>query len=262
MKNNVLNKKSESAIVDFFDSAASRRNSFFSDNKIVGYEQKMRAKAVLELVGIQPKDFVLDLGCANGRDLIELSNRNFTNFLGVDISPEMISEAKKELVLRKIDEKKVMVGDATNLEFADSTFDKVIASEMIEHIPDYKKAIAEIHRVLKNNGCLIITTPNRRSWYGLDNFIYRLILNIFKKSSVHPYDEWKSFSELKESLERAGFELLEVKGACYIPGFLFLYRAPNAIKKVVIFLVSKIEPGMSRLFSKNGYMLCVKAKKI
>jgi len=261
-KTSILKKKSKADIVGFFDSVASRRNSLFLNNKIVGYEQQVRSKSVLEMLDVKPLDFVLDLGCGNGRDLIELSNQNFDNFLGIDISPEMISEAKKELVLRKIDAKKVQVGSATNLYFPDNTFDKIIASEVIEHIPDYGKAITEMRRVLKNNGYLIITTPNRNSWYGIDNFVYRLVLKVFNRENKHPYDEWKNFSELKKLLESTGFKILEVRGACYIPGFLFTYRAPDAVKKIIIFCVSKIELKMSKFLPKNGYMLCVKAKKI
>ncbi len=50
-------------------------------------------------------------------------------------------------------------GDALELPFADGTFDCVIASEILEHVPEDEKAIAELVRVLKPGGALAITVP-------------------------------------------------------------------------------------------------------
>jgi len=249
-------------IVSYFDSVAKDRNYVFSNDKIIEYEQKMRSKAVLEMLKAESEDFVLDLGCANGRDLIELSGRGVNNFLGVDISPEMIAEAKREFVLRSIDTNKVEVGDAVKLDFGDNVFDKLIASEVIEHIPNVSDAIKEMNRVLKPGGKLVISTPNKKSWYGFDRLIYKFLLGLSGKKDRHPYDEWKTFSEVKGLLDENGFKIIEIKGACYLPGFLFLYRMPDFIKKLIVFLVSKIEPWLSRVFLKNGYIVCIKAEKI
>ena len=180
-KTDNLNKKPEIDIINFFDDAAVVRDPLLLDNIIIGYEEKVRAESVVQMLDVKSADYVLDLGCGNGRDLIKLLDQNFDNFLGVDFSPEMVLQAQKELVLRNVDGGKVRVGDATNLDFPDNTFDKVIAAQMIEHIPNWGKAVMEMHRVLKHNGYLIINTPNRRSWYGIANFIYELILRLLNK---------------------------------------------------------------------------------
>ncbi len=62
---------------------------------------------------------------------------------------------------------KYLVADALNLPFKTNSFDCIICSEVLEHLTDSRKAILEFHRVLYNNGHLIITTPNWVSWYGL-----------------------------------------------------------------------------------------------
>ncbi len=249
-------------IVNYFDSVAKDRNYVFSNDKIIEYEQKMRGKAVLEMLKAESRDFVLDLGCANGRDLIELSKRGVSNFIGIDVSSEMIVEAKKEFALMGISSDKVKIGDAVSLDFRNNVFDKLIASEVIEHIPKVSKAVSEMNRVIKLGGHLVITTPNRNSWYGFDRIVYKAGLKLFRKKDKHPYDEWKTFSEIKFLLEENGFKVLEARGACYAPGFLVLYRMPNIIKKLIVSLISKIEPRLSRVFPKNGYMICVKAQKI
>src|SRR4051794_38202671 len=53
-------------------------------------------------------------------------------------------------------------GDGTGLPFPDATFDRIICSEVMEHIPDDIAAMAEVHRVLKPGGVIAITVP---TWF-------------------------------------------------------------------------------------------------
>jgi SAM-dependent methyltransferase len=55
-----------------------------------------------------------------------------------------------------------LVGNALRLPFGDESFDRVIASEVLEHIPDDTKAMSEIARVLKPGGTMAVTVP--RYW--------------------------------------------------------------------------------------------------
>jgi SAM-dependent methyltransferase len=52
--------------------------------------------------------------------------------------------------------------DATNIEFEDASFDCIIANHILEHIPSYKLALSEFHRVLKPNGFALLQTPYSR----------------------------------------------------------------------------------------------------
>src|SRR3546814_6839351 len=53
-------------------------------------------------------------------------------------------------------------GDGVFLPFPDDTFDRIIAAEVLEHIPDDEGAIAELHRVLKPGGTIAVTIP---AWF-------------------------------------------------------------------------------------------------
>ena len=57
-------------------------------------------------------------------------------------------------------------GDATRLEFADATFDFVYSYHVLEHIPDYARALGEMQRVLAKGGGYLIGTPNRLRLVG------------------------------------------------------------------------------------------------
>jgi ubiquinone biosynthesis O-methyltransferase len=245
-------------IRDFFDEAATDRNARLAGNLIVQYEQTVRSQMVLSMIDPQADEVILDAGCGNARDLIQLAPHG-CKCVGIDFSPNMIEEAKKELATRNIQRVEVEVGDLTNLRFSDQTFDKVFASEVLEHVPDYRKAVSEMARVLKPGGTLVVTTPNRHSLYGFDRYV--ISEKILRLKPRHPYDEWKTHKELARALENNGFEIVRSAGACYMPGSLMPYRLPNILKRLLIKIVGSVEPWLSRAFPRSGYILVIKAIK-
>jgi ubiquinone/menaquinone biosynthesis C-methylase UbiE len=113
-------------------------------------------------------DVVLDLGCGEGRHVISTyaEGKNVTS-VGVDLSFDDLCTSQKRFneFPRIHDANKhfaLSVGSALNLPFADNTFDKVVCSEVLEHIPDYRQALTEINRVLKPNGLFAVSVP--RYW--------------------------------------------------------------------------------------------------
>jgi SAM-dependent methyltransferase len=116
-------------------------------------------------LGIGRSTRVIDVGCGAGRHAFEAYRR------GADV----IAFAQDESELRSVDtilramaengeapataSAKVVVGDALSLPYPDETFDCVIASEILEHVPHDDAAIAELIRVLKVGGTLAISVP-------------------------------------------------------------------------------------------------------
>ncbi|AGB41415.1 methylase involved in ubiquinone/menaquinone biosynthesis [Halobacteroides halobius DSM 5150] len=109
---------------------------------------------------------ILDIGCGAGRTTFNLYEMGYTNIVGLDLTFEMIEEARK---INKKDETNIdfVVGDATNLKFDDCFFDYALFSfNGIMQIPKKEnriKALKEIRRVLKENGIFIFTTHDRKS---------------------------------------------------------------------------------------------------
>ena len=89
----------------------------------VGRTHPEQEKVLLEELGEGTS--VLDVGCANGKHVFFLASRGFTA-TGVDLSKQMIEIAEKGLGEEKL-EANFLVGDATNLEFPDKSFDYVIS---------------------------------------------------------------------------------------------------------------------------------------
>jgi len=249
-----------SSITDFFDKMAENRNSVIAKNIIVEYEQEKRSEGIISFLNPQIGELILDVGCGNARDFIHILKKG-GRIIGVDLSSRMIDEARRELEKHSsLGGFELKTGDVTKLEFPDAYFDKVIASEVIEHIPDWKKSLSEMLRVLKPNGELIISTPNKRSWYGFDRYI--VYEKILRRKWEHPYDQWKTYHELEHALTKCGFTIVAKRGICYIPGFIMPYFIlPRFLKKTLIFFVRRIEDILGALLPANGYMLCIKAVK-
>lgn len=245
-------------IRDFFDNAAIQRNLRIRMDPIVEYEHRVRSRMVVFMVDAKPNELILDVGCGNARDLIQIAKKG-ARCIGIDLSPKMIQEARKELLKHGISNVRLEIGDATELVFPDKMFDKVYASEVLEHISNYARAISEMARVLRPGGYLVVTTPNRRSLYGFDRYV--IGEKLIRRKSRHPYDAWKTFDELTSALDDNGLKINSFSGVCYMPGSIISYRLPKIMKKLLVIVVGKLEPWLSKIFPKNGYLLAIKAIK-
>ena len=109
---------------------------------------------------------VLDLGCGTApiaRGVAALGKR----YVGVDFSPEMVESAKEQNGdLVEAGEARMLVGDATNIDFPDGSCGAVTAMGVLEYltIDQIRQALKEICRVLRPDGVTILTIPKRRYW--------------------------------------------------------------------------------------------------
>jgi len=99
---------------------------------------------------------ILELGCGHGEVLEKLYSPE-SSITGIDINPNSIAIAKKRFSNR--DNVKILEGDIRKLAYADETFDLIVCSEVIEHIPNPIEVLAEIRRLLKKDGIFVSTVP-------------------------------------------------------------------------------------------------------
>src|SRR5580704_16009699 len=116
-------------------------------------------------LGVGPGDLVLDLGCGFGRHAFEAARRG-ASVVALDAGPDEVAQVRATLgamvdagELAPDHPATAVQGDALALPFADGTFDRVIASEVLEHIPNDVAAMRELARVLKPGGAMAVTVP-------------------------------------------------------------------------------------------------------
>ena len=158
-------------------------------------------------LGIGPSTKVIDVGCGAGRHAFEAYrrgadviafDRDAAEVQGVQTILTAMAEAGEAPASASAE---AVVGDVLALPYADETFDCVIASEILEHIPEDNAAIAELIRVLKAGGMLAVTVPRwfpeRVCWWLSDEY----------HSNEGGHVRIYRASELRSRLLRAGLTL-------------------------------------------------------
>ena len=104
----------------------------------------------------------LDFGCADGGYSAALLEAGATDVVGVDVEDDRIAAAQA----RGIPEATFHTFDGSALPFENDRFDGAFANEVLEHVFDESTALAELRRVLRKDGVLVLISPNR--WFPFE----------------------------------------------------------------------------------------------
>ena len=170
---------------------------------ILGLNQARHQMRHMFLDDVSPGK-LLDVGCGAGVFLQRMHALGWSA-TGLDFDAKAIDNAKK----MHGDGITFMNADLFGARFPDNSFDAVTLSHVIEHVPDPVALLAEVRRILKVGGRLVMTTPNLRSfghekfqdcWVGLDSPRH---LQIFSRPSLKKCAHKAGFEEMKFSTSAA-----------------------------------------------------------
>jgi len=104
---------------------------------------------------------LVDFGCGNGAQTLFFAG-DFARVTGVDVSEIYLEDFRREIVIRGLEGRiKTVATDGGPIPLPDGAADVVTSFTVLEHVPDEQAALAEMRRVLRPGGKLIITVPNR-----------------------------------------------------------------------------------------------------
>jgi ubiquinone/menaquinone biosynthesis C-methylase UbiE len=140
-----------------------------------------------DMLQLSSNDRLLDVGCGDGGLLKYLCRNTKVKAVGVDISEEAVAISSQ--YSPSFD---YCQADITQLPFPDNSFDKIVCFNVIEHIRDQNKAMAELKRVLSFNGVLVLGTPIRDSagWW-----LYQQIIGDHTHTREFSIQEFLNFIE-------------------------------------------------------------------
>jgi SAM-dependent methyltransferase len=109
---------------------------------------------LLARLHIEPGEYVLDLGCGAGHDLVRL-HESGAIAVGVDRSVGMIVESRD-----RCPSAEVTVGDGSALPFAGATFDACRIERVLQHVKEPSRVLREVNRVLRAGGRVVVFEPD------------------------------------------------------------------------------------------------------
>jgi ubiquinone/menaquinone biosynthesis C-methylase UbiE len=157
---------------------------------------------------------VLDVGCGTGEHLHRAVDEGLQAF-GLEPAPSMLEVAR-----RNVPKAEIKQGVATELPYADASFDLVIMVEVLRYLdrPDTEQALREARRVLKPGGQLFVTLVNR---WALDGFYVlqraRALVRAKQFDAVNPYCLFHTPGSAKRDLVKAGFAEVRTEGRLLAP---------------------------------------------
>jgi SAM-dependent methyltransferase len=181
---------------------------------------------------------VLDAGVGTGRFARMLIRRG-AHVVGMDLTPEMLHVCAQNEPLARL----VQARLGSPLPFADATFDDAVCVRVIKYLEDWAVALAELRRVVRPGGRLVLEVANRRSlarwgYSGMPVYLF-------------------TSSEATRLLESNGFQLRSIDGGTRLPFLVYRWTRTESRLQVVRFIERLIGTALGqRLFARSLIFTC------
>jgi len=183
-----------------------------------------------DLLGIKDGDITLDAGCGNGRHSWEVCNKNHSQIVAFDI--DTVCVKKNKYMLDSLRQQKgiagnyhLLIANVTKLPFKDGAFNKIICSEVLEHIPEDKRTVEELIRVLSKDGAIGISVPH----YLAESICWKLSKDYYGFPGGH-IRKYKT-RELLELVKATGLSIYTIRHKHAFHSFYWVMRCVFGVKK-------------------------------
>ncbi len=158
---------------------------------------------------------VLEVGCGRGvGTALILEHFGVSRVDAFDLDPDMAARARRRLA-RFGNRVRVFTGDASRIAAPDARYAAVFDFGIIHHLPDWRRAVAEVHRVLRPGGRL----------YAEEIFARFILHPVVRRLLEHPLEDRFDHDGFRDALEQQGFRVDGSRDVLGLGGFFVATRA-------------------------------------
>lgn len=203
----------------------------------------LEERLILDLLGPVNGLIVLDLGCGDGKMASRLA-RHGAQVTGLDADPLMLAAAHRRAKAERV-ELILVRGSVETPPFPDASFDRIVAVTVLCFVREADRAIAEMARLLRPGGRLVIGELGRRSlWAAIRRF------RGWFGTATWQAARFRTAEELRALLEAHGLAVREVRGSVFYPPWGFAAR-----------LLAGVDPWLGRRTTVGAAFIAVSASK-
>jgi ubiquinone/menaquinone biosynthesis C-methylase UbiE len=181
------------------------------NNPLAHLALRATCRRLRQMAGGARFERVLEIGCGDGAGALAIAAAFEVGALDAfDVDEAQVALARERLRAR--DGVRLWTGDAERIDAPGGAYDAVFEFKIFHHVPDWRRALAEVGRVLRPGGLFLFEELSR------EYFDTPVIGTLLRRFTVHPWETMFTFPEFRAALDEAGFPALYVASG-WMPGW-------------------------------------------